>query len=126
MKIMESFLVFFYILDQCYDQCKEEYSRCEEDDLGGFLGLISPTLLKDGRPFDKAIFDDWQKISDPKTVNVNNIMERGYNFLEYNEQKFGYNFSKTKQWILTTANDTVIVKAYDKARLMYQKYQYTN
>lgn len=31
MKIMQSFLTFFYILDQ-------GYSECQEDDLGGFLG----------------------------------------------------------------------------------------
>lgn len=31
MKTMQLFLMFFYILDQCYNQCKE-------DDLGGFFG----------------------------------------------------------------------------------------
>ena len=43
MKEMQSFLMFFYILDQCYDQCPE-------NDLGGFLGSISPELWEDGKP----------------------------------------------------------------------------
>ena len=42
---------FFYILDQSYGQCKE-------DDLGGFLGAISPELWGDGQPVDIAIFYD--------------------------------------------------------------------
>ena len=44
-------LDFFYILDQGYNQCKK-------DDLGGFLGAISPELWEDGQPADKAIFND--------------------------------------------------------------------
>ena len=50
MKIMQSFLIFFYILDQ-------GYSECQEDDLGGFLGVISPELWADGKPMDKSIFN---------------------------------------------------------------------
>lgn len=35
MKTMQSFLIFFYILDQGYNKCKN-------DGLGSFLGVISP------------------------------------------------------------------------------------
>lgn len=41
MKTMQSFLILFYILDRRFNQCKE-------DDLGGFLGAISPELCGDG------------------------------------------------------------------------------
>ena len=119
MKTMQSFLIFFYILDQGYNQCKE-------DDLGGFLGAISPELWGDGQPADKAIFNDWQKISNPKAVDVNNIVERTYTFLGYYEQEFGFNFSETKQWLLQATKESVVKKAYDKAQLMYQKFQYDN
>ena len=119
MKTMQSFLIFFYILDQGYEQCKE-------DDLGGFLGAISPELLEDGQPVDKAIFNDWQKISDPQTVDANNIMERTYTFLKYYEQEFGFDFSKTKQWLLAIADEQVIEEAYDKTKLMYEKHKYDN
>lgn len=119
MKTMQSFLIFFYILDQGYNQCKE-------DDLGGFLGAISPELWEDGQPADKAIFNDWQKISNPTTVDESNIMERAYTFLGYYEQEFGFNFSETKQWILHTTNESVVKKAYNEAHLMYQKFQYDN
>lgn len=119
MKTMQSFLIFFYILDQGYNQCKE-------DDLGGFLGAISPELWEDGQPADKAVFNDWQKISNPQTVDVNNIMERAYTFLGYYEQKFGFNFSETKQWLLQITNEIVVKKAYDETQLMYQKFRYDN
>lgn len=113
---MQSFLVFFYILDQCYTQC-------EEDDLGGFLGAISPELWEDGKPIDIAIFNDWQKISNPKTIDVNNIIERIYDFLEYYEKKFEFDFSKTKKCLLAIT-DKILEKSCDKAYIMYQKYHY--
>ena len=53
MRVMQSFLMFFYILDQCYEQCPE-------NDLGGFLGSISPELWGDGKPMDKAVYNDWK------------------------------------------------------------------
>ena len=46
MRVMQSFLMFFYILDQCYEQCPE-------NDLGGFLGSISPELWEDGNQWIK-------------------------------------------------------------------------
>ncbi len=119
MKTMQSFLIFFYILDQGYNKCKN-------DDLGGFLGAISPELQEDGQPIDKAVFNDWEKISKPEAVDMDNIMGKTYAFLEYYEQEFGYNFSETKQWLLTIANETIVEKAYDESRLMYQKFQYAN
>lgn len=82
--------------------------------------------MGDGQPVDKAIFNDWQKISNPKSVDVNNIVERTYIFGGYYEQEFGFNFSETKQWLLQAAKESVVKKAYDKAQLMYQKFQYDN
>ena len=119
MKTMQSFLIFFYILDECYNQCKT-------DDLGGFLGAISPELWEDGQPADKAVFNDWQKISKPETVNTHNIVEKAYTFLEYYEKKFGFHFFEAKQWLLKTTNEAVVEKAYKKAQLLYQKFQYDN
>ena len=48
---MQIFLIFFYILDQSYDQCKE-------DDLGEFLGAISPEIWDDGQPSDKSMIEE--------------------------------------------------------------------
>lgn len=119
MKIMQSFLIFFYILDQ-------GYSECQEDDLGRFLGVISPELWADGKPMDKSIFSDWVKISNPETVDAGNIIKRAYDFLEHYESAFGFNFSQAKQWLLLSANKEIIEKAYDKAQIMYQKFCYDN
>ncbi len=119
MKIMQSFLIFFYILDQ-------GYSECQEDDLGGFLGAISPELWADGQPMDKSIFNDWIKISNPETVDAGNIIKRAYVFLVHYESAFGFNFSQARQWLLLSANKDIIEKAYDKGQIMYQKFYYGN
>lgn len=119
MKTMQSFLIFFYILDQGYNQCKE-------DDLGGFLGAISPELWEDGKPADKAIFNDWQEISKPETIDQSNIIKKICDFLRYYERKFGFDFSKTIQWLLRTADKTVIKKAYEETQIMYQKFCYVD
>lgn len=123
MKSMQSFLIFFYLLDQCYWQC---YRQGKEDDLPWFLGAICPELWEDGKPADGAIFDEWQKFIGSNAVDANNIMEKSGSFLEFYEQKFGFHFEKAKQWIWTTTDKTVVKKAYHRAELMYQKYQYDN
>lgn len=122
---MQSFLNFFYILDQCYDQCYRN-RKVEEDDLPWFLGAICPELWGDGKPMDMAIFDEWQSFIEPQTVDVNNIMEKTYSFLEYYEEKFGFHFTIAKQWILATTDKTVVEIASDKTELMYEKHQYDN
>lgn len=85
---------------------------------------ISPEMWEDGQPADKAVLNDWEKISNPETVDMKNIIERAYTFLGCYEQEFGYDFSETKQWIWATADETIVEKAYDEAQLMYQKFQY--
>ena len=117
MKVMQSFLVFFYILDQGYDQC-------EEEDLGRFLGTISPELWGDGQPTDKAIFSDWQRINKFQTIDENNIIKTAFEFLEGYEYEFGFEFCNTKKWLITLANSEIIEKAIAKADAMYQKFKY--
>lgn len=119
MKAMQSFLMFFYILDQCYDQC-------QENDLGGFLGSISPELWEDGRPMDKAVYNDWKDKNDIEFLNNQDIANASECFLKYYQTKLGYDFSKTK-WLLRNAvNSEMIAKAIDKTNLMYQKYNYSD
>lgn len=119
MRLMQSFLMFFYILDQCYDQC-------QENDLGGFLGSISPELWEDGRPIDKAVYNDWKEKNDVQTLNSQNIIKTTYDFLQYYESKFGYSFTKTKKVLGNLVGDEFIKKAQEKTDKMYQKYSYTD
>lgn len=88
MKRMQSFLMLFYILDQCYAQC-------QEDDLGGFLGAISPELWEDGNPMDKAVYIDWKNKINSSILNNQNIIKAICCFLEDYERKYHYNFKKT-------------------------------
>lgn len=118
MMIMQSFLAFFYLLEQCYLQC-------QEDDLGGFLGAISPEIWEDGQPIDKAILIDWQKNRGHLSADGNNLAKVAFDFLEYYEHQFGYNFVQTKQ-CLCNADNRAIENAIIKAREMCEKYHYSN
>ena len=116
MTIMQSFLTFFYILDQGYEQY-------QEDDLGGLLGATSPEIWNDGHPMDKAIYNDWIEICNPDLINEQNIIEKTYDFLDYYEKKFGFNFEKTKHW-LAIANNQIIENAILNSIIAYEKYGY--
>lgn len=119
MEVMKSFLISFYILEQCYEQC-------QEDDLGGFLGAISPEIWEDGLPMDKAIFNDWQKISNPKTINEQNVIKKTYDFLTYYEKEFGFKFPKTREWLILSNKQAAVESAIEKAQEMYHKFNYDN
>ena len=117
MKAMQSFLIFFYILEQCYEQC-------QEDDLGGFLGAISPEFWLDGQPMDKAILNEWKEINNLDVVNERNIIEKTYTFLEYYEKQFGFKFTKAKQWLTLLSSQSVLEEAILKTQEMYKKFNY--
>ena len=117
MRVMQSFLMFFYILDQCYEQCPE-------NDLGGFLGSISPELWGDGRPMDKAVYDDWKERNDTALLNSQNIIDATLDFLKYYQTKFGFHFPKTQSILENTNRIEMLEKAAVKTDWMYQKYGY--
>lgn len=114
---MQSFLMFFYILDQCYEQCPE-------NDLGGFLGAISPELWEDGKPMDKAVYNDWKERNDVVLLNSQNIVDTALDFLRFYQTKFGFNFSKTQIILENIVDGEMLKKAIDKTDLMYQRYNY--
>lgn len=117
MRVMQSFLMFFYILDQCYEQCPE-------NDLGGFLGAISPELWEDGKPMDKAVYNDWKERNDVVLLNSQNIVDTALDFLRFYQTKFGFNFSKTQIILENIVDGEMLKKAIDKTDLMYQRYNY--
>ena len=55
---------------------------------------------------------------------VYNLVKKVYDFLELYEKFYGYDFSKIKQWLISKANEAVVRKAFEKSRIMQQKYQY--
>ena len=114
---MRSFLFFFYVLDQCYDQCKE-------DDLGGLLGAISPELREDGLPMDMAIFNAWREKNGNKNINRQNILNLSYDFLEEYEKRFGFKFTKTKWILMHSFSNMMLDQAIEKAEMLYQKNNY--
>lgn len=114
---MQSFLMFFYILDQCYEQCPEK-------DLGGFLGAISPELWGDGEPMDKAVYNEWKDKNDIALLNNQNIINATLDFLRFYQIKSGFDFSKTQSILENTEGIEMLEKAVAKTDLMYQKYNY--
>ena len=108
---MESFLVLFYILDQCYE-------LCQENDLGGFLGVISPELWNDGKPMDMAIYNDWKTQNEGEKMDKTNIVQRIYKFLELYEEQFGYDFTQTKEIIINNLTNDMIQNAIKYAQCM--------
>ena len=117
MRVMQSFLMFFYILDQCYEQCPE-------NDLGGFLGAISPELWEDGKPMDKAVYNDWKDRNDVALLNNQNIISATLDFLQFYQTKFGFDFSKTQSILENTGESEMLEKAATKTDLMYKKHNY--
>lgn len=117
MKSIQSFLMFFYILDQCYDYC-------QEDDLGGFLGAISPQLWEDGKPIDIAVYKDWKNKTNINVLNNQNIIDSIFSFIDYYERQYGYNFKETKKALINFVDDEIIAKAFQRAKRTYQKLTY--
>ena len=120
MKDMESLLMMYFILDQCY-------WKDQEDMMGAFLGEISPDLLVNGRPADEAVFDDWKK-SVPisiKDLTSENILQYIYSFLEDNqkESRSGRPFEKRLKR-LKEVSEKDIREAEIKTQEAYNKYHY--
>lgn len=114
---MQSFLIFFYLLDMCYN-------LIPEDDLGGMLGAISPMLWEDGRPMDSSVYNDWKKTLTRVEFNRSNIVKTACSFLEEYERKYGFNFSQTKRTLLSAVDEDILEKAFLYASQMNTKYQY--
>ena len=64
MKDMYSFLVFFHLLDKCYEECKDVDFAC-------FLSSSSPELWGGGKPVDIAIYEDWVEFASGKATMKN-------------------------------------------------------
>ena len=111
---MDSFLIFFYILEQCY-------KMCNEDDLGGFLGSISPELWDDGKPMDMAVYNDWQTQNPNIEIQGKSDLKQIYDFLESYEKKFGYNFLQTKKTLIKNITNIMIQDAKRNAKNMKEK-----
>lgn len=112
---MQSFLAFFYLLDKCFE-------KYPEDNLGAFLGTISPELWKDGKPMDFAVCNDWYRLN--QRVNPEYIIDASCNFLEYYETQYGYQFSETRKLLHEFISAEMVTNAYQYARQMWNKHHY--
>lgn len=117
MRKIKTFLMFYYILDQCY----EVYP---EDDFGGFLGSISPEMWGDGMPVDMGILDEWNDFCNEAIIDASNILSYVYGFMEYYECNYGFDFSNIKKWIKHEADKEVVQIALKRANEKFLKHDY--
>lgn len=106
-----SFLIFYYILDECWQ-------LCHEDDLGGFLGAISPELLTTRMPIDMVYYYDWADYNKGYIIDNRDSLNRIYDFLDKNEKELGFHFQETKKVLLSDITDQMIKAAIENARQM--------
>lgn len=64
------------------------------------------------------------KKSNPETCKEENIVKRTYAFLNYYEQTFKYDFSKTKKGLVELSDKDIVKNANNKALQMYQRFNY--
>lgn len=124
MKSMESFLILYHLLEQCYDIDPGDKSS-EELILSDFLSDIDPTLWADGRPMDQAIFYDWVEQTDIPHLSEKNIISAVLNFVSFYEKR-GFYFGRVREILQGTSSDTMIKNAIKFARSMYEKYSYSD
>lgn len=117
MKAMYSFLMFFYILEQCYEQF-------QGGEFSAFLSSISPELWEDGMPMNMTVYYDWENRNDTKSLDDSNIMSTVYSFLDFYEKQMSYDFSKVKVLLKNMPEAETVKKAKDKADFMFQKHPY--
>lgn len=117
MNSVVSFFTLYYILEYCYFICKE-------DDLGLFLGAISPELWSDGLPMDLSVYHNWKTICESSEISKDNVLQIGIGFIEAYEKKFKECFEQTLDVMRRRVNDEVILNSILKAQHLYQSHDY--
>ena len=124
MKKRESFLAFYYLINECFFACKDELSEDENFYLAGFASSICPELWGCGKPITDADFDLWAAQIDTEALNKDNMAEAAVRFLDYYENRFQFDFKKAKETLRRIATPQMVEDALDYARDMYEEYDY--
>ena len=126
MKSMESFLILYHLLEQCYEIDPGDKSS-EELILSDFLSDIDPTLWADGRPMDQAIYIDWLKQNEIEHLDLENILPAIQKFIALYENR-GVNFGRAKDILNKPLNDIapMLKKAESFSQNMYKNFSYND
>ncbi len=126
MKSMESFLILYHLLEQCYEIDPGDKSS-EELILSDFLSDIDPTLWADGRPMDQAIYIDWLKQNEIEHLDLENILPAIQKFITLYENR-GFNFGRAKDILNKPLNDIapMLKKAESFSQNMYKNFSYND
>ena len=122
MRRMESFLMLYFLLDQCY-----RIDRGDDGDntmvLGSFLGDIDPTIWDNGRPIDQATYHKWITNNDISALNHDNIIDAVIRFLHFYENR-GFYFAQTEAILQGQLQNQMIEIASERTKWMYKEYNY--
>ena len=118
MKKMQSYHILFYTLEHCYWICREE-------DLVIIIGSMDPEMMADGYPIDPAPLSTWwDDIVAGADVGIENYSEYIYRFLEYYEDRFGFQVPEAKKLVKNETNARLYREALEYSERLYAKYGY--
>lgn len=124
MKDMQSFLVFYYIMDKCYFACCQSLNEDEDFYLGGFVSGICPELWGAGRPITNADYSEWKEQTDIPSLNKENIVDAVIHFLDDYEKRYQFDFGNAQETVRQIADREMVEEAFAYAQRMYDEYQY--
>lgn len=114
---VQSFFTMFYILDYCFQWD-------QDDDLGAFLGMISPDIWTNGEPSDIAIYKDWVEYTQSNTIDDVSILSGISNFLGSYMEQYGFNFQHVLQLLPQKISCQDIQDAINKSNDLCDKRGY--
>jgi hypothetical protein len=85
--LRQSYLAAFQILDEIFDDTKNEQ-------LGNFLSGMNPYLFTDSISADPATWHEWvscaNKVQNGGVLTADNAFQTLISFLRFNEEQYGY------------------------------------
>ena len=86
------------------------------EELGGFLGSLSPMIMMDGLPVDSALYEDWCEIINNKETLQKD--EAYYYMLEFLKMQSGMGWSEIEQFIknenLQSTDKQISIKQFSR------------
>ncbi|MCI9415734.1 MAG: hypothetical protein HFJ79_11275 [Clostridiales bacterium] len=105
---IQSFFALFYILDYCFQWD-------QDDDLGAFLGMISPDIWTNGEPSDIAVYKDWVEYTQSKKIDTGSLPNGISDFLGIYMEQYGFNFYHILQLLPEKISPREIQNAINKS-----------
>ena len=113
LNLKESYYTMYVILDHIWPNIQNK------DDIGFFLGVISPVLWRECEPIDPAIYNDWCNIIEDNIEDAS-LLTAIIHFLGWYQQQYGFSFAYTIAELerVSTKLDLAVLIAMGKKLVM--------